>query len=55
MNEFRTAGVMKDTLNMPRVTTAKIDLVADDPGATLFHCHHQDHQDEGFMGLIKYA
>jgi len=28
--------------------------VADDPGPTLLHCHHQDHQDEGFMGLVKY-
>jgi len=45
---------MKDTLNMVRFTTAEIDFVADDPGPTLFHCHHQDHQDEGFMGLIKY-
>jgi FtsP/CotA-like multicopper oxidase with cupredoxin domain len=50
-----TSGVMKDTLNMPRFTTAEIDLIADDPGPTLFHCHHQDHQDEGFMGLIRYA
>ncbi len=50
-----TGGVMKDTLNMPRFTTAEIDFIADDPGATLFHCHHQDHQDEGFMGLIRYA
>ena len=49
-----TTGLMKDTLNMVRFTTAEIDFVADDPGPTLFHCHHQDHQDEGFMGLIKY-
>jgi FtsP/CotA-like multicopper oxidase with cupredoxin domain len=46
---------MKDTLNMVRFTTAEIDFVADDPGPTLFHCHHQDHQDEGFMDLITYA
>lgn len=50
-----TAGLMKDTLNMVRFTTAEIEFVADDPGPTLFHCHHQDHQDEGFMGLISYA
>jgi FtsP/CotA-like multicopper oxidase with cupredoxin domain len=50
-----TAGVLKDTLNMPRQSTAEVDFIADDPGATLFHCHHQDHQDEGFMGLITYA
>jgi FtsP/CotA-like multicopper oxidase with cupredoxin domain len=50
-----TSGVMKDTINMPRQSTAEVDFVANDPGATLFHCHHQDHQDEGFMGLITYV
>jgi FtsP/CotA-like multicopper oxidase with cupredoxin domain len=24
------------------------------PGPRLPHCHHQDHQDEGFMGLMTY-
>ncbi|WP_424630617.1 multicopper oxidase family protein [Bradyrhizobium sp. SYSU BS000235] len=50
-----TSGVIKDTLNMPRFSTAEVDFVADDPGPTLFHCHHQDHMDEGFAGLIVYA
>jgi FtsP/CotA-like multicopper oxidase with cupredoxin domain len=49
------SGLMKDTLSMPRYSTAEIDLVAYDPGATLFHCHHQDHMDEGFAGLITYS
>ena len=43
---------MKDTLSMPRYSTAEIDFLADDPGPTFFHCHHQDHMDEGFAGLI---
>jgi FtsP/CotA-like multicopper oxidase with cupredoxin domain len=50
-----TSGVMKDTISMPRYSTAEIDFVADDPGDTLFHCHHQDHMDEGFAGLITYV
>ena len=50
-----TSGVMKDTISMPRYSTAEIDFVADDPGDTLFHCHHQDHMDEGFAGLITYT
>jgi FtsP/CotA-like multicopper oxidase with cupredoxin domain len=50
-----TSGLMKDTISMPRYSTAEIDFVADDPGDTLFHCHHQDHMDEGFAGLITYA
>jgi FtsP/CotA-like multicopper oxidase with cupredoxin domain len=45
---------MKDTINLLRYSTAEIDFLADDPGATLFHCHHQDHMDEGFAGLITY-
>jgi FtsP/CotA-like multicopper oxidase with cupredoxin domain len=49
-----TAGVMKDTVNMTRFSSVEIDFVADDPGPTLLHCHHQDHQDEGFMGLVTY-
>jgi FtsP/CotA-like multicopper oxidase with cupredoxin domain len=49
-----TAGVMKDTINMTRFSTVEIDFVADDPGPALLHCHHQDHQDEGFMGLVTY-
>ena len=50
-----TSGVLKDTISLPRFSTAEIDFVADNPGATLFHCHHQDHMDEGFAGLIGYA
>jgi FtsP/CotA-like multicopper oxidase with cupredoxin domain len=49
-----TAGVMKDTINMTRFSSVEIDFVADDPGPSLLHCHHQDHQDEGFMGLVTY-
>ena len=49
-----TAGVMKDTINMTRFSTVEIDFLADDPGPSLLHCHHQDHQDEGFMGLVTY-
>jgi FtsP/CotA-like multicopper oxidase with cupredoxin domain len=50
-----TSGLMKDTLSLPRFTTAEVDFVADHPGATFFHCHHQDHMDEGFAGLIVYT
>jgi FtsP/CotA-like multicopper oxidase with cupredoxin domain len=50
-----TSGVIKDTISMPRFSTAEVDFVADDPGLTFFHCHHQDHMDEGFAGLIRYG
>ena len=50
-----TSGVIKDTISLPRYSTAEVDFVADDPGPTFFHCHHQDHMDEGFAGLITYG
>jgi FtsP/CotA-like multicopper oxidase with cupredoxin domain len=50
-----TSGVIKDTISMPRYSTAEVDFVADDPGPSFFHCHHQDHMDEGFAGLITYG
>jgi FtsP/CotA-like multicopper oxidase with cupredoxin domain len=50
-----TSGLMKDTISMPRFSSAEIDFVADNPGDSFFHCHHQDHMDEGFAGLITYA
>jgi FtsP/CotA-like multicopper oxidase with cupredoxin domain len=46
-----TSGVIKDTLSLPRYSGAEVDFVADDLGDTFFHCHHQDHMDEGFAGL----
>lgn len=55
VGDKRTSGVMKDTIHLPRFSTAEVDFVADDPGPTFFHCHHQDHMDEGFAGLITYA
>lgn len=50
-----TAGILKDTVNVPRRQSVEIDFVADDPGLTLYHCHMQLHMDFGFMGLLKYA
>ncbi len=49
------SGLMKDTLSLTRRSTAEIDFIANDPGPTFFHCHHQDHMDEGFAGLITYV
>jgi FtsP/CotA-like multicopper oxidase with cupredoxin domain len=49
------SGLMKDTLSLLRRSTAEIDFIANDPGPTFFHCHHQDHMDEGFAGLITYV
>jgi FtsP/CotA-like multicopper oxidase with cupredoxin domain len=54
VRDIAMSGLMKDTISLPRYSTAEVDMLADDPGATFFHCHHQDHMDEGFAGLITY-
>lgn len=50
-----TAGILKDTVNVPRRQSVEIDLIADNPGLTLYHCHMQLHMDFGFMALMNYA
>jgi FtsP/CotA-like multicopper oxidase with cupredoxin domain len=50
-----TAGIRKDVANVPRRQTVEVDFVADDPGLSLLHCHMQEHQDFGFMTLVRYA
>lgn len=34
-----TTRVMKDVLMFPGYSELEIDIVADNPGNTLFHCH----------------
>ena len=31
------------------------ELLANDPGPTLFHCHNQMHMDFGFMTIFQYV
>jgi hypothetical protein len=40
---------------VPANGTAEADFVANNPGATLFHCHNQTHMDFGFMTLLRYT
>ena len=55
LNGKPTAGIKKDTVIVPAFGRAAVDLVADQPGLTLFHCHMQQHMDFGFMALFRYA
>lgn len=50
-----TSGVHKDVVVVEAGTTVEADLVANNPGNTLFHCHQQDHMDAGFMALFRYV
>ncbi|HEY1767691.1 MAG TPA: multicopper oxidase family protein [Terracidiphilus sp.] len=49
------SGVYKDVVVVEAGTTVEADLLAANPGNTLFHCHQQDHMDSGFMSLFRYA
>ena len=49
------SGVHKDVVIVEAGTTVEADLVPNNPGNTLFHCHQQDHMDAGFMALFRYT
>ena len=49
-----TAGIMKDTINVPKNSTVEVDFVANNAGPSLVHCHMQQHMDFGFKALVKY-
>ncbi len=51
----RFPGIYKDTVLVAAKTQMDVEFVADHPGATLFHCHQQNHMDAGFMMLFRYA
>jgi len=50
-----TSGIFKDVVLVPANQEVHIDFTADNPGDTLFHCHQQDHMDNGFMMLFRYV
>jgi len=52
-NEIR--GLMKDVALVDARTRMEVEFTADNPGASLFHCHQQSHMDGGFMMLFDYA
>jgi len=49
------SGIQKDVVVVEAGTVVEADLIANNPGNTLFHCHQQDHMDSGFMALFRYA
>ena len=50
-----TAGIIKDVAMLGGFQEMEIDFTANNPGATLFHCHMQLHMDYGFMALFDYV
>ena len=50
-----TGGILKDVVMLGGYQESEVDFVANNPGATLFHCHQQLHMDFGFMTLFDYV
>ena len=48
-------GIIKDVVLVESKTEVEVEFTADNPGLTLFHCHQQNHMDEDFMMLFRYA
>lgn len=48
-------GPRKDTVNIKPRERLHIDLLADNPGEWMFHCHNLYHQEQGMMGAIGYG
>lgn len=55
VNGKATRGIMKDTVVVPLYGRVSVELLADQPGLSLFHCHIQAHMDYGFKALFRYA
>jgi FtsP/CotA-like multicopper oxidase with cupredoxin domain len=50
-----TRGVKKDVVMVGARSRAEVELLANNPGPTLFHCHNQMHMDFGFMAMLQYG
>jgi FtsP/CotA-like multicopper oxidase with cupredoxin domain len=48
-------GIIKDVVLVDSQTRMEVEFTANNPGASLFHCHQQNHMDLGFMMLFDYA
>lgn len=54
---YRVGNVSKDTTIVWAYSKKRVelDLVADNPGAWLFHCHNLYHMDGGMMRVVRYV
>jgi FtsP/CotA-like multicopper oxidase with cupredoxin domain len=55
INGKPTSGIMKDTVIVPYYGRVAVEFTANQPGASLFHCHIQQHMDYGFKALFRYG
>jgi FtsP/CotA-like multicopper oxidase with cupredoxin domain len=48
-------GIGKDVVMNAANSRVEVELLANNPGPTLFHCHNQMHMDFGFMAMFHYV
>jgi len=54
VGDRRMSGILKDVVNVPAWKQAEVEVTANHPGLSLFHCHQQFHMDMGFMTMLRY-
>jgi FtsP/CotA-like multicopper oxidase with cupredoxin domain len=55
VGEAGGSGPRKDTLLVPPMGGATVDLAADNPGAWLLHCHNAYHAEAGMITRLEYV
>lgn len=55
VRQQRAAGPRKDTVTVVPLQTVVADLIADNPGRWLAHCHNLYHSMSGMMALLDYG
>jgi len=50
-----TSGARKDTTIVLPMRTVSVQLIADNPGIWMMHCHNTYHQEAGMMTSLNYA
>ncbi|MGP3956857.1 multicopper oxidase family protein [Nonomuraea sp. 3N208] len=55
LNVHGLRGPRKDTVNIKPHERLEIDVLADNPGEWMFHCHNLYHQEQGMMGALGYG
>ena len=53
LGDKQVSGIMKDVVVVPAWKQVEIDVRANQPGLSLFHCHQQFHMDMGFMAMMR--
>ncbi|WP_353070269.1 multicopper oxidase family protein [Tunturibacter empetritectus] len=53
-DQAKTRGILKDVVLVGAGSEVDVEFTANHPGLTLFHCHQQNHMDDGFMMLFRY-